>query len=320
VIDWYLLRSGILQLQPAPPTWPAGDLATLGESWFDISDPSPGEIAEFLRPLDLHPLAMERCVSPANVPGVISYESGVLLEFPADFDLDSGTPDYVTLLLQGAVLVTIRRGPIPDLDALPKRLSAAGTPPIVHLAQILYEILDTLADPRVKAEIELRDRLAQVSRAMDERPGSVSASDLAQLHRKVGALASLVENQLYGVAALNAADGEGLRHPHRRAYIEDLVSELELAQRGANRLEGQVKDLDSAFQSASSSRVERRLRVLTVISAVTLPLGLIAGLLGMNVGGVPGIADPNGFAVVVGLMAVIVAVELWYFHRAGWFD
>jgi Mg2+ and Co2+ transporter CorA len=320
VIDWYLLRSGILQLQPAPLSWPAGNLAELGESWFDISDPSSGEIADFLRPLNIHPLAMERGVTPANVPGVISYESGVLLEFPADFDPDSGTSGYVTLLLQGSVLVTIRRGRIPDLDALPRRLTAAGAPPILHLPQILYEILDTLADPRVKAEIELRDRLAQVSRAMDERPGSVSAADLAQLHRKVGALAALVENQLYGVAALNAADNEGLRHPHRRAYLEDLVSELELAQRGANRLEGQVKDLDSAFQSASSSRVERRLRVLTVISAVTLPLGLIAGLLGMNVGGVPGISDSNGFAIVVGLMAAIVAVELWYFRRARWFD
>jgi zinc transporter len=155
---------------------------------------------------------------------------------------------------------------------------------------------------------------------MDERPASIVATDLTQLHREVGALASLVENQLYSVAALNAADSESLRDPHRKAYIEDLVSELELAQRGINRLVGQVKDLDSAFQSASTSRVERRLRILTVISAVTLPLGLIAGLLGMNVGGVPGIADSNGFAIVVGLMAAIVVAELWYFRHAGWFD
>ena len=55
-------------------------------------------------------------------------------------------------------------------------------------------------------------------------------------------------------------------------------------------------------------------------SALTLPLGLIAGLLGMNVGGVPGLDAPNGFLIVVGLMALIIAAELSLFRRAGWFD
>ncbi len=36
---------------------------------------------------------------------------------------------------------------------------------------------------------------------------------------------------------------------------------------------------------AGSDRAEKRLRFLTIVSAITLPLGLIAGLLGMNVGG-----------------------------------
>ena len=158
-----------------------------------------------------------------------------------------------------------------------------------------------------------------VSRAMDEgRPRSRSRIDACT--GEWALWSSLIENQLYSVAALDASDNEVLRHPHRRAYIQDLISELELAQRGVSRLEGGIKDLDAAFQSASSSRVERRLRILTIISAVTLPLGLIAGLLGMNVGGVPGISNSHGFLIVVGLMAVIVAVELWYFKRAGWFD
>jgi CorA-like Mg2+ transporter protein len=44
-----------------------------------------------------------------------------------------------------------------------------------------------------------------------------------------------------------------------------------------------------------SDRLGKRLRILIVVSAVTLPLGLMAGLLGMNVGGVPGMAVSQGF-------------------------
>jgi Mg2+ and Co2+ transporter CorA len=320
VIGWYLLRAGVLRSQPPPTSLPSADLQGLGESWFDVRDVEPDQLRSFLQPLDLHPLALERCVAPTNMPGAIFFGPTVLLEFPASFEPDAAAPTYVTIMLHGTVLVTIRRGPLPELDAVARGLTADGAPPIPHLARIVYEIVDALADSRVRAGIELRDRLQRMSRATDERPGAVTAADLRQLHWHVGALVTLIENQLYCIAALEASDSAALREPHQKAYVQDLVSELELAQRGVYRLEARVNDLDSALQLASSSRVERRLRALTIISAVTLPLGLIAGLLGMNVGGVPGIGSPDGFWIVVGLMGAIVAAELLYFGRAGWFE
>jgi len=51
-----------------------------------------------------------------------------------------------------------------------------------------------------------------------------------------------------------------------------------------------------------------------------LPLGNIAGLLGMNVGGVPGLTNPNAFAAVVISMIILTALERWFFKRGGWFD
>jgi zinc transporter len=69
-----------------------------------------------------------------------------------------------------------------------------------------------------------------------------------------------------------------------------------------------------------SDRVERRLRLLTIVSAITLPLGLIAGLLGMNVGGIPGTSLPAAFIIVVALMAVIAVAEYLYFKWKGWLE
>ena len=320
LIDWYVIESGAVVRRPAPAAWPSAGEVRPGESWLDIRDGDPDQVAAFLGPLGLHPLALRRCIAPAGVPGAISYGPAIVLEYPTGLDAPTAASAYVTLVLQGPVLLTIRRGALPEFDAFAQALTADGAPPVLHLAQVVYEMIDALTDPGVKAEIDLRERLQRASRALDERPDSVAAADLTRLHWEVGALVSLIENQLYAVAALNASDNEALREPHRKAYIGDLVSELELAQRGAYRLEARVNDLDSAYQLASSSRVERRLRILTVVSAVTLPLGLIAGLLGMNVGGVPLLDNPNGFAIVSLVMAAIVVIELWYFRRNGWFD
>jgi zinc transporter len=140
------------------------------------------------------------------------------------------------------------------------------------------------------------------------------------LRQQIDTLVSLTENQSYGVAGLNASDNETLKDPHQKAYLQDLVSEAEIAQRGIYRLESRLNDLNAYYQMASSDKVDKRLRMLTIISVITLPLGLIAGLLGMNVGGVPGLTTSNGFVVVVILMIILTTVELGFFWRGGWFD
>jgi Mg2+ and Co2+ transporter CorA len=319
-IHWYLLDSGRLQEQPAPTGWPDGNLGAPGESWFDIEEAEPEELRLFLAPLNLHPLLLERCAAPANTPGVVSYDRAVLLEFPVSLEQEAPAPAFLLFLLQAPVLVTIRPCPLPALDDVIRGLAANREADLHHLAHIVYEILDALADLNVEAQIEVRDRILRMAQALSKDPGKVSPGDLAALRWQVERLVSLIENQLYCVTNLNACDNEALQEPHRRAYIQDLVSEAQIAQQGVYRLEARVKDLYADYQMAGSDLVEKRLRILTIVSAITLPLGLIAGLLGMNVGGVPGTTAAYGFLVVVLLMVAIMALEFWYFRRKGWFD
>lgn len=319
-ISWYLLTSGKLQEQPVPLAWPEGDLGQLGLSWFDIEDAKPDELRKFLTPLDLHPLQLARCLDSANDPGVVSFGKSVLMEYPAAFDRESAHRAYLTLLLQTPVLVTVRKGAIPALDDLVRNLTAEQAPPLLHLPQLIYLILDQFSDLNVEAQISIRDQIVHLEKAIAERPAAVSANDLSRLRWQVQNLVSLIEDQLYCISGLNAADNEALRDPHRKAYVQDLVSETEIAQRGVYRLETRMNALYSDYQVVGSNRVEGRLRLLTIVSAITLPLGLVAGLLGMNVGGVPGTQVPFGFIIVIALMVVIVLVEYWYFKREGWFD
>jgi magnesium transporter len=319
-INWYLISSGRLKEQQILTSWPTVDVFTLGESWFDVEDAQPEELRNFLEPLHLHPVMMKRCLDSANTPGVISYDRAVLLEFPVALDLNALDPSYLTIILQDPVLVTIRAGPMPAMKELVGDIAAETTPSLGHLIQLVYLILDDLTDLSVQAETEVRDKTLNVARTMADHPDKVNADDLGNLRWQVERLISLIENQLYCVTGLDSSDNEALQEPHRKAYVQDLLSELEIAERGIHRLETRVNGLYDSYQALGSTRVERRLRLLTIISAFTLPFGLIAGLLGMNVGGVPATQDPQGFMIVLVLMAAIGAVEFWYFKRKGWLD
>jgi Mg2+ and Co2+ transporter CorA len=318
-VTWYLLDSGRFIEGPAPAGWQAATLDPASETWLDIESPEPEQLRTLLAPLALHPVVLARCLKAKNIPGALSSDSAMLLEFPAVLAAEDDHPTYLTLALRPGVLLTLRSAPMPAFDDLVPELTGNEAGAIEDLAQLMYLVLDDLADLSVKAEIDVRDQVLRTAKILTEDPGSVDATELTKLRWQVDRLASLIENQLYSVVGLKSSDNPALKQPHRNAYLQDLVSELELAQRGIYRLDSRVNDLYSYYQMTQSDQVDRRLRILTIVSVIALPLGLIAGLLGMNVGGLPATKTAWGFGIVMALMALMALAELLYFKRRGWF-
>ncbi|MEQ8326940.1 MAG: zinc transporter ZntB [Parvibaculum sp.] len=96
----------------------------------------------------------------------------------------------------------------------------------------------------------------------------------------------------------------------------------------ADRITRYVEDLDAGRERAGvvhdqlanhlSDELNRGMYILSIIAAVFLPLGFITGLLGINVGGLPGTDDPFAFAVVCAILAVLAGLEVWLLRRLKW--
>ena len=67
-----------------------------------------------------------------------------------------------------------------------------------------------------------------------------------------------------------------------------------------------------------SEQMNARMYVLSIVAAVFLPLGFLTGLLGINVGGIPGTEYKWGFVLVCVLIGVLAALQLWFFKRKKW--
>lgn len=96
----------------------------------------------------------------------------------------------------------------------------------------------------------------------------------------------------------------------------------------ADRQTRSMEELDAArdraavtheeLQSRLGDLTNKRLYVLSIITAVFLPLGFVCGLLGVNVGGVPAKDVAWAFWALCGLFAVGVAIQIWFFKKRGW--
>lgn len=70
--------------------------------------------------------------------------------------------------------------------------------------------------------------------------------------------------------------------------------------------------------SQSTEKLNQRVYVLTVLAVVGLPLTVLTGAFGMNLGGLPGLEHPLGFWIVVGSLTVFVTLEILILKWFRW--
>ena len=73
------------------------------------------------------------------------------------------------------------------------------------------------------------------------------------------------------------------------------------------------------LQSRLAEQQNVRMYVLSIVAAIFLPLGFLTGLLGINVGGIPGADNTWAFGIFLAFLTVLVAGQLFYFRIKKWF-
>ena len=94
------------------------------------------------------------------------------------------------------------------------------------------------------------------------------------------------------------------------------------------RLQRYLDDLDVSKESAlvlqddlnnrAAAKMNKTMYVLSIVAAIFLPLGFVTGLLGINVGGMPGVNSGNAFWITVGALALLMCAQFWIFRKLKW--
>ncbi len=288
--------------------------------WLDIEESTPADLHHLLTPLDLHPLVLEDCLNPHRSSLIDRYDRALYLEFPSSEAEEPQERPYLSIVCLPNKLVTIHRGTLTSLNSLARKLSGDMRLYDNHKEALLYHILDHFIDQNVIHIIRARNKIDHFFDTLDDHPDALEIEEIQALRRRVGRLATIAEDHLYCVTALQTVESKAFSIGRQREYFRDLVSNAEQALRFAHRLEERLKEMHETYQLSLHGRSENRLRVLTIISAVFLPLTLISSIYGMNFESMPELSRPYGYPLVLGAMLLIAGGMMAYFYRRGWFE
>lgn len=287
--------------------------------WVDLDRPSAEELARVVDVFGFHPLAVEDCRAPTHEPKVEGYDGYVFLIVhvidPESLEQRVTTTD-VECFFADRYLVTHHVRSHGALDQLAARVDAEPRLLADGVDRVLYELLDEIVDRYFPAVAAMDARAQQVETAVLKWTRRDPLPRLLALKEEVAHLKRIVAPELEVVRKL-AARALPVVSPQAAFYFRDVLDHLQRIESEIESLRDELTALMQIHLAVASYRLNEAIRILTVFSAIFLPLTLIAGVYGMNFEVMPELAWPYGYLFALGLMAVVAAAVLLYFRRRG---
>lgn len=284
--------------------------------WIDVVEEEPDTIRQIGHDFGIDPAAIEESLAETNLPLVEEHLNDifVVLHGFSTGGQRLSTPE-IDVFIGDSFLITVRDGPRGSIETVKERMSDEGGLHVSSPAALLGFMAHIAARRYAPLIFELErqaDGLEET--ALQGDPQTVV--EVHALRRDVIYLRRALVPQFEVYEDLSESTHHAMDDHARQMFARVALQH----QRSLGALEAGRALLGSVletYRGAVAEQTNEIMRVLTVFSAMMLPLTLIAGLWGMNFIEIPGDDLRWGFWGLVGLMAVL-AGSLWvYFSRRG---
>src|SRR6476646_8257811 len=223
----------------------------------------------------------------------------VLFDFT--FDVAVAT---TTLCVKPRVLVSAHARPWRSIDQLRAAVQSGQVfrSPIEILARLLRDQASVLVDIVRKS----KRRLTPMEEQLMAQRISVSRSELGSLRRMLVRLQRLLAPEPAAFFRLLSRPPDWIAEEELQ-NLQQAAEKFSTAISDTAALVERVKQLQEELAAFVNEQTNRTLFVLTLVTVLALPINLVAGLFGMNVGGIPLAQHPYGFSLVVGSLLVLTA-------------
>ncbi|MWV27077.1 zinc transporter ZntB [Aurantiacibacter rhizosphaerae] len=286
--------------------------------WVHVCRNRPG-VEEWLEQLSIPEPTRELLVSDRTRPRAFR-ENNTLVATLRGINFNAGAEPEDMLSMQlwcdGDRLITLRRLPLQTprrvlamIDRRERGPSDAGA--------LITELTEAMITRMNRSIVDMNDHIDALEDREPDDDAEEMLDKIALIRRNCLALKRHMGPMHEALEAISRYAPDWFEQHDRREIAESI-----------DRLRRYLEDLDISKESAvvlmddvrgrSIARNEQATYLLTIVAGIFLPLGFITGLLGINVGGMPGVEDGDAFWIVVGACFAILTVQLALFWKWKW--
>ena len=290
--------------------------------WVDLIDNDKNEEAEFLKSnFGLHPLAIQDAQRDRHPPKIEAFDNHTFILLRG-LSADSKDIDFKTIQLALFIgkrfLITRHTGPSLSVNRLEEMLDSQEQTQIESTSKLALQLCRFMARRYVAILLALEPRLEMIEEEMLAKPNDTMLAELIGYKSDLKRLNRFATYHERLFREIKDRTFPCLDDGERQHEVIDVWEQHERAQSLSQLYYETATDLIEGYISVASHRLNQIMKVLTIITAVFVPLGFLAGIYGMNFENMPELHSQSGYFILLGVMAAIATLLLFLFRKMRW--
>ncbi len=289
--------------------------------WVDLADNDVDDEARFLTErFGLDPLAIQDAQRARHPPKIEAFDGITFMLFKALHGEATGL-EFRTIQLALFVgerfLVTRHSGPSPSIEQLKSEVGPQDSPITKGVDVLALRLLRIMNERYLKLILALEPRLEQIEDEMVEDPRDELLAELINYKTNLKKYTRVFLYHVQVLAELKRQNFPAMG-PDQSHLINDVYEQQERIDSLGRLYYETASDLIDGYISVASHRLNNIMKVLTIITAIFVPLSFLAGIYGMNFEYMPELKSPTGYFILLGIMGSIALILLYVFRKKKW--
>jgi len=286
-------------------------------TWIDIVDLKKEDLDFLEREFHFHTIDLQELTHRSTRPKLEEYPGYLfaIVHSPVfDAKSRSTTPAEVDIFITDGHIITVHMGRVHLLDQFFKQINESTVLQERYVgrssAYLLYSIMGVLIDSTFPKIDHIYEKIELAEHKIFNGEERAMVYELSALSRDLSGFRQIIRPQvhLYNPKTLHG----DFATPAYRAIFKSIQSRLQRVWDALDNQHEKITALSETNSNLLSHKLNEFIKILTLISALFIPLGVIGQVL-------PSISDAPPlnlciFWVIIGLMLVVDFVILWYYR------
>jgi magnesium transporter len=312
---------------PETETWQNGDLSLLAlplhgdqRLWLNLSDATMAEQQSLLAKFHIHPEIAEDFLRERHPPKLESSNGFTLMILRAYAGKDfKDYPGHAQLSLLFSNQVLLYKCQLPEQDYAYALPTFDVKQPALPIKDWVKQYIHAVSASYLEKLINFEDELSEFEDTMLNHGDD---QKMAQIMRYRSVFRKLDRNLAYQkemfADLLELEREHQLKNLFQQVELRDFYEKFERLHSMTQMYYDQLGDLVSGYMSTSSHQINERMKLLTMVSTVFIPLTFIVGMYGMNFENMPELRLASGYYWTLAVMALLAMAMMLGFKIKRW--
>lgn len=292
-------------------------------TWIDFENPGADDVLYLQENFDIHPLAIEEFVTPTYRPKATQYDKCLFLTIHIPlYDVKSRTtyPGELDIVLTKTHLITGHVDGIFQLtdffskleDSEGKRRLYMNQEP-AHLMYYLIELILESCFPRID---HIHEKLENIEEQVFNGKEKEMVYEISIVKRDILNFRRTLKPQRHIIESL-AQNNSDLIPDSLKPYFQDLIGTNIRLWNALESNKETIESMEETNNSLLSNKLDHTMKVLTVFSAIMMPMTVYSNVLAMSAD-IPFGKNPYAFEIHVSIMILLSIFTIILFKAKKW--